>query len=224
MPRAYVRAMNLLTAAEFLEKQKNGCVVLDTRAPEIFAERFLLHSISLSSDENFAANLQTLVEDETQLLFIAEEPQRAALEQLLQQHKISCEGFLAGSIDELFAAGAAVDMLIGLDAEEFKLDYRYDEFFLIDTRSAESFAEAHIEDAENIAAEDLQDALEDMDANASYYVYGANAADAMTAASQFRNSGCTKVRVVAAGFAELQASGVPCFTKKKKREEPFSKN
>ena len=107
-------------------------------------------------------------------------------------------------------------MLITIDAEEFKIDFQYDEFFLIDVRSKEDFAKDHAEDAENIVLNDLEQILIEFEAGDSYYVYANTITEAVTAGSIFKKIGFNRVRAVAADYESIKKSGIPLFEQKKK--------
>jgi rhodanese-related sulfurtransferase len=127
------------------------------------------------------------------------------------------KGYLAGGYEVWLQAGNKFDMLISIDADEFAIDYQFDEFFLIDLRDKEDFEKGHVEDAENIALSDLEPLLAEMEAQDMYYLYGETAAQAVTAGSLLKRNGFQRLRAVAAGYNTLEAAGIPMFKPKKKR-------
>jgi len=107
-------------------------------------------------------------------------------------------------------------MLISIDADEFAIDYQFDEFYLVDIRDKEDFEKGHVEDAENISLIDLEPILIEMDTQDMYYLYGETAADAITAGSLLKRNGFQRIRPVAADYDAIKAAGIPLFAPKKK--------
>ena len=106
------------------------------------------------------------------------------------------------------------------------MDYQYDEFYLVDTRSKADFAKEHVEDSENIALVDLEQIITALEEDHMYYVYGNSAKDAITAASIFKKNGIHRVRAVTADFAAIKAGKIPVFVQKKgaNTNPPFQAN
>ena len=112
-----------------------------------------------------------------------------------------------------------------IDADEFAIDYKFDEFFLIDVRDKEVYAKEHAEDSENIMLNDLEQFLIEFETGDSYYIYGNTITEAVTAGSVFKKIGFNRVRVVAADYATISKSGIPLYKQKKtKPSSEFSDN
>ena len=211
--------MNLSDAKSFTEALKTGTLTIDTRPGNDFADRFLKGALLVPFGPDFLSQLQTVINDEPFQL-MTEQDQTAVIQRLLAgTGHLKATAFYAANWDELEQVNAPYDMLITIDAEEFAIDYQFDEFFLIDVRSQEEFDAAHVEDAENIQLADLTQMLTEMDETASYYVYGSTADEAITAASLFKQNGYQRVRVVSAPFAQIAETKVPLLKKSKKQSE-----
>jgi rhodanese-related sulfurtransferase len=218
--------MNLLVIDEFKDLQSRGHVVIDTRQPENFCDGFIKNSLSMQSNENFIATYQELVEDEQKALIVANENEISTIAKTLKNAGIqNVSGFLANGFETWKAAGEKIDMLISIEADEFAIDYLYDEFFLIDVRTKEEYELEHIEDSENLTLNDIEQMLVDLEESNIYYVYANTFAEALTAGSLFKRNGFERVRVVAASLEELKQTKIP-FDKKKKENSPsgFSNN
>jgi hydroxyacylglutathione hydrolase len=151
-------------------------------------------------------------------LLVADESDISALVKTIKGSGISTvKGYLAGGYEAWLKAGNKFDMIITIDADEFAIDYQFDEFYLIDLRLKEDFEKGHVEDAENIALNDLEPLLIEMETQDMYYLYGETAAQAITAASLLKRNGFQRLRAVAAGYELLDAAGIPMFKPKKKR-------
>ena len=192
-------------------------LLIDTRTPDAFAEGFIKGSVSIFFDEHFLTVLEDIVEDSHRIVFIAEEETIAPIERVIKSTGMgNVEGFLQGGFEAWKNSGHKFDMIIGIDPDEFAMDYQFDEFYLLDTRPKEDFDKEHVEDAENIPLVDYALVLDEMDTADSYYIYSATMAEAVTAGSLFKRFGLERVRVVMADYAAIKTSGVPIFGVKKK--------
>jgi len=209
--------MNLLELNRVKELIAQGYAVVDTRKSEIFCEGFIEDSISIPFNENFIDTLNELTETGQLVLIVADESEVPAISKALKDSGTqNIEGFLQGGFDTWKNAGSKVDMLIAIDADEFAIDYKHDEFYLVDVRSKEDFAKEHAEDAENIELSDLDQIILEFETGDSYYVYATNSNEAITAGSIFKRAGFNRIRVVAADYETIKAAGIPLFVQKKK--------
>ena len=171
---------------------------------------------------------QDLVDDSESVLLVANEADLPFISKSLSAHGIAnVSGYLEGGFEAWQKAEKEIDMLIGIEADEFAIDYNYDEFYLVDTRSATDYGDEHIEDSENISLPDLQQVLIDLEANGSYYVYATTAINAITAGSIFKKNGFARVRVITCDYETLKNSGLPLYKANKKQsstQDKFSKN
>ncbi len=217
--------MKQLEVSEFTDISLEGCVIVDVRKSEDFVNGFLKESISIPFDENFVNTFQELVESSQDVLFVADENDISAISAIVKNAGIgNVQGYLKGGIDISKMSAKTIDMLITIDAEEFVIDYRFDEFYLVDVRTAEEFENEHVEHAENITLNDLEQLLIDLDTAKSYYIYADSSAHAITAGSLFKQNGFNLVKIVAENFENIKASGISLVTKNKKSSAKFSDN
>jgi rhodanese-related sulfurtransferase len=197
----------------------DGHLVVDTRSPEKFLDGFIKGSVSIPFDEQFLHTLQELVEDDMPVIFIPDIADESAVVRAAKGTGLNnLAGWLHGGFDAWQNNGGKIDMLIGIDTDEFAIDYQFDEFYLVDVRSKEEFATEHVEDAENLPLTDLESFLAELDIEQSYYLYGNTPAEATTAASLFKKNGFSRVRVVNATYEQIKLSGVSIFVQKQKEK------
>ncbi len=218
--------MQAVNASQFKALIEEGYYIIDTRKPEIFCDGFIEESVSVPFDDNFITTLNDLTEPGQKIVVVTDPADTAAVFKAIKgAATVSAEAFLEGGFAAWSAAGYGVDMLISIDADEFAMDYQYDEFYLVDIRSKDDFAQEHAEDAENIVLNDLEQILTEFDTADSYYVYGNTAAEAITAASVFKKTGFNRIRPVAADYEAIKATKIPFFKlKKDKAGSDFSSN
>lgn len=210
--------MRTVELSELLRKPAiENLLLVDTRNTEDFCEGFIKGSVSIPFGDNFLPTLQDLSEESHRIVFVSEPEAIPAMQQLLKGAALAnIEGFLNGGFAAWKAQGHKFDMIICIDADEFAMDYQFDEFYLVDTRPKEDFRKEHVEDAENVPLEDYVEIMDELDTEASYYIYGAAASDAVTAASVFKRFGLERVRIIMANYESLKSTSVPFYTAKKK--------
>jgi rhodanese-related sulfurtransferase len=209
--------MQFLTVQEFLKVVDEGAIVVDTRPSLHFSDGYYKGAISVPFNPLFIQSLQNLFEDES-LVFISDPADVAAIQKVLVSSAVfSCKGFLEGGFQTATEANLPIDILINIEADEFAIDYSFDEFFLIDLRTAEEFNEEHVEDSENIPLTDLPPLLAEMDETASFYLYANATEDAITGGSIFKQNEFHRLRVVSTPFAEIVKEKIPVFRKNKKQ-------
>ena len=196
---------------------KNNSVIVDSRAPEIFSEGFIVESLSIFLDDNFLSRLHDLIADEQEIIFVCDEGQVAEIDKIVRGAGLTnLVGYLSGGFATWKNSERAVDVLIAIDADEFAMDYQFDEFYLVDVRPIEEFEKEHVEDAESIALTDLVQILAQLEASQSFYIYGSTAAEAVMAGSIFKQYGFQRIRVLTDAYSSLKSTRIPYFVQKKK--------
>jgi len=103
---------------------------------------------------------------------------------------------------------SATDLIICVDPDEFSIDYRFDEFYLIDLSDPAAFDAEHLEDAENLPFDELPTEVAELEPEMRIYLTGANSFQRFLAASFLKRNGIPHVRVVAAENHELMNKGL----------------
>ncbi|MBK7149270.1 MAG: hypothetical protein IPH78_10725 [Bacteroidetes bacterium] len=218
--------MEQLSLEQFKKYVEEGATVIDTRASDLTYEGIIENSILILPDENFIFSLTQYTDEDAKLLFVTSDSDALHLARLLKNAgTFHVLGRLNDSLEAWKKAEYGIDFIIGIQPDELEMDYQYDEFFLIDTRTAEEFAQEHLEDAENIPMSELTSALVDLENTGVYYVYAAKAADALTAASLFKKFGIQRLRAVDADYDAIKQTSIPVFKQRKQQnEKKFSNN
>jgi hydroxyacylglutathione hydrolase len=198
--------MKKLSESEFLRLKEEGVLLVDTREIDCSAELFFIDSLSISLGADFIDTFQNLISPDRKVVLLCQETEWAVLNSL-----ISGSGFrgLMGYVIPQELAHLPKSVIITVDANEFALDYHYDEFYLVDVRLQEDYEKEHIEFSENIPIDDLETLCQDIPENARIYVVGKNARQAFTAASLLKLNGFEFTRVVCCHFDELRQKGIP---------------
>ena len=218
--------MKKLALEEFGKLMSDGHLVVDTRISEVFCDGFIKESISIPFSENFIDLFQELIEDSQKVLILSDPDNIDSISKIFRLHvQENVTGYLEGGFETWNNSSRKIDMLIGVDPDEFAIDYNFDEFFLVDVRPADEYKAEHIEDSENIALIDLEQVLIDLDEPGNYYIYANSISEATTAGSIFKRNGFDRARIILSNYATLRESGIPIYKAKKgKRDAKFSDN
>lgn len=219
--------MKPLSTQEAATLIDGGAIIIDTRPSAAFLTGFVPGSLHIPLTDQLRTYAELMLEPEYTAILIAETGQEErASRSFIQTGVVSVAGYIDGGYDAWLAAGGATDIIIDIDAEEFAIDYKFDEFYLIDTRSDEAYEAEHIEYAESIPLGDIEENTSALNAASSYYIYGETLSDAAFAASILRRADFHKLRVVTAGYDELKGNPDITIIKKKKTktDSKFSDN
>jgi rhodanese-related sulfurtransferase len=218
--------MNLLSIEETKSLIADGARVIDSRPSAVFVQGLIPQSYHIPDSDNFLEYAELLLEPDMKLILLAESGQETAISRnLLKTGFANLAGIIDGGFDEWIAAGGKVDLIIDITAEEFELDFNFDEFYLIDLRTEDQYKEGHFEYAENLPLTELEEAIPDLNPDVTYYLYGNTFEDAAFAAALFKRGGFYKLRAVNEGYEALKNTKIPVIKKKKSKSDPnFSAN
>lgn len=118
------------------------------------------------------------------------------------------EAVVEGGMEAWTGAGLPVDMLVTIAADELAMDLPHDDrILLLDLRPEADFDAAHVRDAVSLPLDTLADpgsmALLEDDGN--IYLYGKDAAEAVTAASLIKRQGYHNLRALEEGWDRIRA-------------------
>lgn len=213
--------MQLITADVIRKASEGDYTLIDTRPLSETENGFIPGSVLLPHTENFQETLRLLLTHFTNPVFIAETTMAKTIQAIIAESDTEEKTYLLqGGYKAWTDASYPMDLIITIEADEFAIDYKHDDFLLVDARTPQEFEQTHVEGAEQVSVLQAEIAAADWDSNDSYYVYGNTAAEALTVASLLRRAGFVQVRVVADTFENIVNSGVPLFVKPKKQDKP----
>lgn len=205
---------------------RGGAFLIDTRPTADFINGFITKSLHLPMGERFEEYATLMITPEDTVVVIAQPGQEEQVYGAMAKTGfINIKGIVAGGYDSLVASGMATDVLIAIDIDEFEIDYKFDEFYLIDIRNEVQYDLAHIEHAENIPLADLSTTITAMNNSSIYYLYGATAEEAIVAAAICKQYDIHLLRAVEASFDQIEQSNIPITHQKKvQADNSFSAN
>jgi glyoxylase-like metal-dependent hydrolase (beta-lactamase superfamily II)/rhodanese-related sulfurtransferase len=188
-----------------------GALVLDTRSAEEFAASHIPNSIFIGIDGSFAPWVGALIPDLQQpMVFIA--PEGREEEVVTRLSRVGYDntlGFLKGGIDAWKSAGKETDSISSISAETFEEAYQSRPLNVLDVRKPSEFSAEHVEDANNLPLDYINENMEDIDRENEYHIHCAGGYRSMIAASILKSRGFHKVVDIAGGFASISKTSIP---------------
>jgi rhodanese-related sulfurtransferase len=203
-----------LSPAEFeAVAAETDALVLDTRAPEVFAQGFVPGAINIGLNGNFAPWVGALIPDVGQPLLLVTDPgyEEEAVTRLARVGYDQTLGVLRGGVAAWQEAGLTTNQLPSVPAQELAARYAGAEAapVVIDVRKASEFANGAVADALNVPLDFLNEHLAEIPTTGLVYVHCAGGYRSMIACSILHARGWQNVIDVGGGFKALQATSIP---------------
>lgn len=187
---------------------ETGALILDTRAPQTFAQGFVPNSINIGIDGNFAPWVGALIPDiKQQILLIADEGREEEVVTRLSRVGYDYSiGYLKGGFDAWKNSGKEVDSITSITAEEFADINDKQDINILDVRKSSEHLSEHIVDAENYPLDNINDNMEILDKNKTYYIHCAGGYRSMIFTSILKARGYENLVDVKGGFKAIKDS------------------
>jgi hydroxyacylglutathione hydrolase len=190
---------------------ETGALMLDTRAPEVFAQGFIPNSVNIGIDGSFAPWVGALVSDIHQpILIIAEEGrEEEVVTRLARVGYDAAIGYLQGGIKAWKQAGKELDEIGSISATELATRLEKDPaLHIADVRRESEFVSEHIVGAENMPLDYINDQVAKLDKNKTWYVHCAGGYRSMIFNSILRARGFAKLINVEGGLKAVKETGL----------------
>jgi hydroxyacylglutathione hydrolase len=194
-------------AFELIANETNA-VIIDTRDQADFAKGFIPNSIFIGIDGNFAPWVGTLITDTKQNILLVTNSGREdeAIIRLARVGYDFCIGYLEGGIEAWKNAGFETDKIESISATILAEKYKNKAINILDVRKKSEFESEHIINAINIPLDQINDHLQMINKNKTYYVHCAGGYRSMIFISILRSRGYNNLVDIAGGFAELKVN------------------
>ena len=205
------RGNKALNVTEFeLVANETEALVLDTRAPEVFAKGFIPNSINIGLDGNFAMWVGEMITDIKQEILLVTEPGREE-EAIIRLSRVGYDhtiGYLNGGFAAWLDAGKEYDQVGRLTAEEVAKMYA-EEPIIIDVRKKSEFDSEHLVNAINIPLNEMNKHFSSFPTEKDFVVHCAGGYRSMIAASILKSRGYHNFKDVVGGMTDLLKTDVP---------------
>lgn len=189
---------------------ETGALILDTRAPQVFAAGFVPNSINIGIDGNFAPWVGVMIPDIKQeiLLITDEGREEEVITRLARVGYDFTIGYLKGGFKSWQNAGKETDFILSITAEELAAESKKGTVSLVDVRKKSEFESEHIIDAENLPLDFINDSMSKIDKSKTYHVHCAGGYRSMIFISTLRARGFTNLIDINGGFKAIKDSGL----------------
>jgi glyoxylase-like metal-dependent hydrolase (beta-lactamase superfamily II)/rhodanese-related sulfurtransferase len=201
------RGNKALTPDEF-ESAANAeeAIILDTRAGAEFVKAHIPNSIFIGIDGGFAPWVGALITDiNAPILFLA--PEGREEEVITRLSRVGYDntiGFLKGGIEAWKNAGKEVETLQSVSAQSFVDDLDKTSYDVLDVRKPGEFEGGHVDEATNLPLDFINEELNKVDKNKTYYVHCAGGYRSLIYISILKARGYDNLINVEGGWAAIK--------------------
>mgnify|MGYP001239114883 CR=1 FL=1 len=189
---------------------ETGALILDTRDPQTFAKGFIPNSINIGIDGNFAPWVGALIPDIRQaILIVAEEGrEEEVVTRLARVGYDNAIGFLKGGFDAWKESGKEIDLITSITAAELAERMKKDpDLQLLDVRKKSEYDSEHVVNAINASLDYVNDSMQLVDKDKTYYVHCAGGYRSMIFISILKARGFEKLIDIKGGFKAMKEAG-----------------
>lgn len=189
-----------------------GALVLDVRTEKDFVQGHIPNSIFIGINGGFAPWVGALITDLKQpILLVA--PEGKAKETVTRLSRVGYDntlGYLEGGIDTWKASGKDIETIESISANEFSNRFKNDTINTLDVRKDGEFKAMHLEgdNVQHFALDYINDNMNVIDSNKTYYVHCAGGYRSVIAASILKARGFDVIDI-AGGFGALKNTDLP---------------
>lgn len=189
---------------------ETGALILDTRAPQTFAKGFIPNSINIGIDGNFAPWVGALIPDIKQaILIVADEGrQEEVVTRLARVGYDNAIGYLEGGLAAWNNANKEVDTITSIPVTEMAAAFEEDpNINILDVRKQSEYESEHVKGALNASLDYVNDSMQMVDKNKTWYVHCAGGYRSMIFISVLKARGFENLIDVKGGFKAIKESG-----------------
>ncbi|MBO0952444.1 MBL fold metallo-hydrolase [Fibrella forsythiae] len=191
---------------------ETGAVMLDVREAAEFGQGFIPNSINIGLNGQFAPWVGALIPDLKQPIALITPAglERDTIVRLARVGYDQCIGYLEGGFDAWLQAGNETDSIGSISADAFADALKKDpDAFVVDVRKPIEFEPEHVQGAENLPLDTLNEHLAQIPRNQTVYVHCAGGYRSMVANSILKARGFDQIVNVDGGMAAIRKTDVP---------------
>lgn len=191
--------------------EAEDALILDTRHQDEFSKAHIPGSIFIGIKGSFATWVGALITDlEQPILIVADEgTHEEVVMRLARVGYDNCIGYLDGGIQAWIDAGKEVDYLENITAGQFKTKLESTEISVLDVRKPSEFSAEHIDKAINVPLDYINNNMEKVDKETTYYAHCAGGYRSVIFASILKARGMHNIINIKGGMDEIKKSEIP---------------
>ena len=189
---------------------ETGALLLDTRAPQVFALAFVPNSINIGIDGGFAPWVGALIPDVKQeLLIIADEGrEEEVVTRLARVGYDNALGYLAGGVEAWKKAGKEIDTISSISADELaEILSKNEKTKVIDVRKNGEYVSEHINGVIHAPLDFVNDAMPTINKDEPVYIHCAGGYRSMIFTSILRARGYHNLIDIKGGYNAIKSTG-----------------
>lgn len=203
---------NPLTPEEFEALANHeSALVLDVRPQSDFIKGHIPNSIFIGLNGQFAPWVGALITDIKQpiLLIVPEGKSEEAVTRLSRVGYDNTLGYLKGGLEAWKTSGKDIDTLESISAEEFSKRAKADNLNILDVRKDGEYKSMHLENAQHFALDYINNQMDQIAKDKTYYVHCAGGYRSVIAASILKARGYHNLVDIAGGFGAIKKTDLP---------------
>jgi len=188
-----------------------SALILDVRTQGDFIKGHIPNSIFIGINGGFAPWVGALIKDLKQpiLLVVPEGKSKETVTRLSRVGYDNTLGYLKGGIENWIASGKAIDTLESISAETFETRANSEELDVLDVRKDGEYNAMHLDGVQHFALDFINDNMNAITPNKTYYVYCAGGYRSVIAASILKARGFNSLVDIAGGFGAIKKTDLP---------------
>jgi hydroxyacylglutathione hydrolase len=186
---------------------ETSALVLDTRKPQDFAKGFIPNAINIGIDGGFAPWVGALITDIKQEILLITEAGREeeVVTRLARVGYDNTLGYLKGGFEAWKSSGKETDTVESISAEEFaEINNQNPDIDILDVRKTSEFQAEHIDGAENVPLDYINETFSELNKDKKYYIHCAGGYRSMIFASILKARGFENLLDIKGGFKAIQ--------------------
>lgn len=188
-----------------------SALVLDVRPQSDYIKEHIPNSIFIGLNGGFAPWVGALITDIKQpiILVVPEGKSAEAVTRLSRVGYDHTLGYLKGGLTSWKASGRDVDSLESISAEVFAMRAKSSDVNILDVRKDGEYQSSHIESAQHFSLDLINEKMNEVTKDKTYYVHCAGGYRSVIAASILKARGFNNLIDIAGGFAAIQKTDLP---------------
>lgn len=188
-----------------------GALILDTRHQREFKNGFIPNSIFIGIDGSFAPWVGALITDLNQpIIYLADAGrEEEVVTRLSRVGYDNTLGYLESGIEAWLAAGKEVDTITSIPATQLAEEFKSGDLNILDVRNPTEFSAEHIDGAQNVALDYINDNMDQINKDNTYHVHCAGGYRSMIFSSILKSRGFENVIDIDGGFKAISATDLP---------------
>ncbi len=212
-PLETLPAIPALSPIDFIARQKNGAIILDTRAAAEFGAAHIPGSIQIGLNGQYASWAAILLGLQSEIVLVAGDSEQVH-ESRLRLTRVGIErvtGYLEDGLAGWIRNGMPVEQTSQISAEQLHRFVEDDPAAvqIVDVRRPAEWQEGHMPGARHKPLDKLTSQLSDLDMHQPIAVYCKGGYRSAIASSLLQRAGCTQVMNVVGGFDGWLACDMP---------------